>query len=296
MERQLTIFTPTYNRAALLKRAYESLCRQSNQNFVWLIVDDGSADDTKDIVQEWILQGKLDIRFFVQENGGKHTAYNKMLDELDTELVMIALDSDDYLKDNAVETMLKAWSVRQAGTKGMVFACEGSRHNGIMYDKFAPELESRQISLRKAFQRGFFKGEAEYLVQGELAKAFRYPVYPGERFLTEAYVYIQIDAPFEWKRDSVYIRDYQRGGLTDSRYQCYCENPCGWLAYNRLRFAAVRPCARKLKYAVFIGAFRRMKGDRRAETAAPLDRLFLLCGHLPGICLAKYMKRKGERR
>lgn len=72
----LTIFTPTYNRGYILGNAYESLKKQTNKDFIWLIVDDGSTDNTEDIVEKWIEENTIEIRYIKKENGGKHTAYN----------------------------------------------------------------------------------------------------------------------------------------------------------------------------------------------------------------------------
>ena len=65
----LTIFTPTYNRGDILGNAYKSLKKQTNQDFIWLIVDDGSTDKTEDIVEKWIEENTIEIRYIKKENG-----------------------------------------------------------------------------------------------------------------------------------------------------------------------------------------------------------------------------------
>ena len=82
----LTIFTPTYNRAHTLKRTYESLCRQTCNDFEWLIIDDGSTDNTKGLVNTWIADNVLSIRYIYQENGGLYTGYNTAYANITTEL------------------------------------------------------------------------------------------------------------------------------------------------------------------------------------------------------------------
>ena len=104
----ITILTPTYNRAYTLKNAYDSLVRQTNKNFEWVIVDDGSTDDTKDLVNDFIKEGNIQIKYFLKKNGGKHTALNYGIKRINTKYVLI-LDSDDYLKDDCVELVLKPW-------------------------------------------------------------------------------------------------------------------------------------------------------------------------------------------
>ena len=105
----LTVFTPAYNRADLLGRCFESMKRQTNKNFIWLIMDDGSADNTRQVVESW-LREPLDftLRYIYKENGGLHTAYNEAIANIDTELC-VCIDSDDYMPDDAVEKILPVY-------------------------------------------------------------------------------------------------------------------------------------------------------------------------------------------
>ena len=104
----VTILTSAYNRADLLLRLFQSLLKQTCNNFEWLIVDDGSTDDTEAIVKEWIQEAQFPIRYFKQENGGKHRAINRGLREARGELFFI-VDSDDYLTSDAIETIEKRY-------------------------------------------------------------------------------------------------------------------------------------------------------------------------------------------
>ena len=105
---QVTIFTATFNREKLLSRLYNSLCSQTNKNFIWLIVDDGSIDSTETLVQTWISENKISIRYFKQNNFGKPMAHNKGVELTKTEL-FLCVDSDDYLTQNTVEEVLQCW-------------------------------------------------------------------------------------------------------------------------------------------------------------------------------------------
>ena len=99
----ITIFTPSYNRAALLTRCYESLKKQTCKNFIWMVIDDGSTDHTVELVAEW--QGKqcgFPIQYYYKENGGLHTAYNEAISHIDTPLC-VCIDSDDFMPEDAVE-------------------------------------------------------------------------------------------------------------------------------------------------------------------------------------------------
>ena len=104
----LTVFTPTYNRSDTLVRLHESLCRQTSDDFEWLIIDDGSTDNTEDIVRPWLKEQKFPIRYIKKENGGLHTGYTTAIANMDTEL-NVCIDSDDYMPDDAVEIIVSTW-------------------------------------------------------------------------------------------------------------------------------------------------------------------------------------------
>ena len=103
---RLTIFTPAYNRAHTIMRTYESLIRQKCKDFIWLVVDDGSVDNTAELIKEWqSIENGFEIRYIYKENGGMHTAHNVAYQNIDTEL-NTCIDSDDRLADDAVEKIL----------------------------------------------------------------------------------------------------------------------------------------------------------------------------------------------
>lgn len=104
----LTVFTPTYNREKTLTRAFDSLMKQTSKDFEWLIIDDGSTDNTEELVESFVKQADFEIRYYKKENGGRHTAVNFSYPLLRTEYV-VTCDSDDELVPDAVEKMLATW-------------------------------------------------------------------------------------------------------------------------------------------------------------------------------------------
>ena len=105
MNKLLTYFTPTYNREKLLSGLYNNLLKQTNKEFVWLIIDDGSKDNTKTLVESWINENKLDIKYHYKENGGKHTAMDLAHQLCETKYIC-DIDSDDYLDENSTQVIL----------------------------------------------------------------------------------------------------------------------------------------------------------------------------------------------
>ena len=103
MKKFITVFTPTYNRAYLLSRCYESMKRQTNKNFIWMVIDDGSTDETKSLLKSWINEkNDFEIQYHYKKNGGLHTAYNEAISRITTPL-SVCIDSDDWMPDDAIE-------------------------------------------------------------------------------------------------------------------------------------------------------------------------------------------------
>ena len=117
----LTVFTPAYNRAHTLGRTYASLCAQTCKDFVWLIVDDGSEDETAELVQSWQQRDNgFAIEYIRKENGGMHTAHNVAYENIRTEL-NTCIDSDDKMPPDAVKVILDKWAqVRDQGYAGLI--------------------------------------------------------------------------------------------------------------------------------------------------------------------------------
>ena len=117
----LTIFTPAYNRAHTLIRTYDSLCAQDCKDFIWLIIDDGSIDNTASLVKSWSSkENGFKIQYIYKENGGMHTAHNTAYENIHTEL-NVCIDSDDRLALGAVKKIKNTWEkVKDKGYAGLI--------------------------------------------------------------------------------------------------------------------------------------------------------------------------------
>ena len=137
MKPLITVFTPTYNRAYTINKCYESLKRQTCKDFEWLIIDDGSTDNTRDIVYKWINENNdFNIRYIYQENKGMHGAHNTAYENIYTEL-NVCIDSDDYMTDDAIEKIKIAWKKVRGNKKISGLAgLDANKYNQIIGDKF----------------------------------------------------------------------------------------------------------------------------------------------------------------
>lgn len=187
----LTILTPTYHRANMLPYLYNSLLTQTSRDFEWLIVDDGSTDDTETIVQQWIADNAMAVRYLYKKNGGKHTALNAGIQTICSELTFI-VDSDDCVTDDAVESILKIHKKYRSQNNicGYAFlrAFPDGKVNGKKFD--VNEKIGSYIDVRvNGDDTGADKAE---VFKTHCLKEFPFPEYPNEKFLGEDLVWVRM--------------------------------------------------------------------------------------------------------
>ena len=231
--KSITILTPTYNRAAYLPRLFESLKAQTNRDFLWLVVDDGSEDDTENLIASYGQQG-VELRYIRQENGGKHTALNRGIAEIQSELTFI-VDSDDYLPENAVETVL-AYHEKYRGTPGLCgysfLRCHGDGRVNTAYFP-SDELIGSYAQVRINGGIGGDKAEVFYT---EILKKYPFPVFPGEKFMPEDAVWMQMSGPYQMvhMNKNIYYCDYLEGGLTNTGRRMKVHSPRGMILRSKV--------------------------------------------------------------
>lgn len=234
MMKQFTIFTPTYNRAYILLKLYESLCMQTCQDFEWLVVDDGSTDNTKQIVEGWIREEKIAIRLFCQQNGGKMRAFNRAVSMSKSEL-FVCIDSDDQLSnENVVKDSLDYWKLHrndyhEKPIAGMVSVRRSLR--GRKYLTAAPTHGSL-FELCK-----YYGGETTIFVLTDVLKKYPYPGFEGEKFITDMYIYDRIDEDYQFIFHPYISQncEYRQDGYTMSYRRLLFNNPRGHREYHAQR-------------------------------------------------------------
>ena len=233
MEKLVTFFTPTYNRAHILSRCYESLCNQHSFDFKWLIVDDGSSDNTKELVQKWIDEEKrFSIRYIYKENGGLHTAFNRAVEETDTEL-FVCFESDDIFTPDAMTIIENTWSqIRESSCVGFITLCKDPDGN-LIGTKFPDNVKT---TLYREHRR-IAPGDKQYIFRTEaLKKVFPMPSFPGEKFFDPKYRFFALDeiGPLAVTNEVFDIVDYQPGGLTNTMMRQYYNSPNSFAEYRKL--------------------------------------------------------------
>ena len=228
--KRITVVTPTYNRANKLETAFKSLKNQTIQDFNWLIIDDGSTDNTKDIVTNVFLNDNtdFDIKYIKKENGGKHTALNLAFEIIDTELFII-LDSDDYLIENAIEDIINTWEKYKNNDRiaGLVYKRGKDKETSIT-EKWGDEEETIKNYNDFIINRNI-RGDKAEVFRSSIFKNIRFPEYNNEKFVGEGVIWSKIAHEYDmvFCNRILYICKYLEGGLSKSGRELRVNNPKG---------------------------------------------------------------------
>ena len=229
---KFTVFTPTFNRKELLEKLYKSLQKQTFKDFEWLIVDDGSTDGTKEKVEEFLSEKKLEIKYYFKENGGKQRAYNFATEKANGEL-FICLDSDDEYVENGLEIILKYWKKYEKNSDIAGMGYLSTYPNREIIGSSFPEKEmiSTQFEI---YNKYGVKGDKGLMFRTEIIKKYKFPVFEDEKFITEAVVYNRICEKYKmvYVNEKIEIKEYQEDGLTAKYNNLLLKNPKGQALYH----------------------------------------------------------------
>lgn len=247
----LTIFTPTFNRAKTLPRLYQSLCSQTSCNFEWIVVDDGSTDETESLVASWKSEGKVKITYVKQVNSGKMAAHNVGVELCKTEL-FLCIDSDDWIVPNAVELIIKKWKKENlpkeiCGLIAYKIICNGQKRS---LKSIFPE--KKFSTLHALYQEGFV-GDTTLVFRTEVIRKFKFPTF--EKFITESYVYDQIDQEYSYllMREAITVCEYLNDGYTRNSLLLKKKYPKGWaMYYGQYYDFFAKKMKTKIKYAALV--------------------------------------------
>lgn len=287
----LTVFTLSYNRAYCLHKCYESLLRQTCSDFEWLVVDDGSTDNTAQLVQSWIDEGKIPIRYLYKENGGMHTGYNTAYDNIFTELA-VSIDSDDYMTDDAVEIITSHWREnKDERYAGMVFL--DITEDGNVIGTKMPDQKSATVY--DLYNRLGVKGDKKQVYRPELIRPFVSPVFPGEKLFPTCFKYFQVDLTHEMLlfNEPVCVVEYMPDGYTKNIIKLYRKNLNNYIFYRK--FIMTYPNAtlwHRYRFAIHYVAESLLAKDLRFVGHSP-RKLLTLAAVPPGLLLYIYLYYKG---
>lgn len=225
----ITVFTPTYNRAHLLPRLYESLIAQTCQDFEWIIVDDGSTDNTEEVVQSWLhpaippqspLKGgsaefcNFPIYYIRKVNGGKHRAINRGVKEARGELFFIA-DSDDYLPEDSLAKVVEKYEkIKVDKSIGGICGLDMTPQGDLIGTGLpCEEIICSSLELR---MKHHVSGDLKEVFLTSVMREYPFPEFEGERFCPEALVWNRIAQKYKllFFNQPIYVAEYQPEGIT----------------------------------------------------------------------------------
>ena len=299
MVTRLTVFTPTYNRAHTLRRVYESLCTQTvREGFEWLVIDDGSTDFTRQLVEGFISEKRIPIRYIYKENGGLHTGYNTAYANIDSELC-VCIDSDDFMPDDAVELILKKWdsegSSKYAGLVGLDYYLDSDTPIG---GKLPDDMAS--CWLNELETRGIHRGDMKQVMRTELMKEVAPQIgYPGEKNFNPVYMLLQVCDRLPLlviNRNLCYV-DYQPGidSMSERIFLQYLDSPRSFAKLRRLEMTLRHSSAvRRFRVAIHYVSSCIIARDSRWLADSPKKLLTLLAAPA-GYLLSRYIRHKAKQ-
>ena len=292
----VTIFTPTYNRARLLKRLYESLKEQSDKDFEWIIVDDGSKDNTKEVVQGFIKEKIIPIKYLKKENEGKHIAINVGCDMAEGELFFI-VDSDDYIPKEAIEEVKRDWKKyrNNTGIAGLVYL-KAWKNGNLMGRKFEKdEFISNHV---KEYNKGGVWGEKLKILRTEIFRKNKFPKYENEKYVGEHVLWIQVSRKYDlvYINKVLYIAEYLEDGLTMAGRKLRIENPLGGIKGAQVLMQKDMCLKLRIKNNLLYSAYSFFAEKSIKEIYKGAVEKYLLTLELPfGYVLYRYWKKKIEK-
>ena len=290
----LTVFTPTYNRAHTLPRLYESLCRQTCTDFEWLVVDDGSVDNTRELVGRWIEEALIPVRYIYKENGGLYTGYNVAYANIGTEL-NVCVDSDDAMPPGAVEKIVSLWKRRggdgYAGIIGLDVYMDSGEPIGGRFPDDLTECYFLDLSVKK-----IHRGDTKQVMRTDLMKEVA-PMegYPGEKNFNPVYMLLQVcdRHPLLVLNEPLCLVEYQQGdSMSRNIYGQYSDSPRSFAKMRRLEMTLDRSTTlNRFRSAVHYVAECLIARDGRWLKDSPKKALTLVAAP-PGLMLYLFLKWK----
>lgn len=291
----IAILTPTYNRGYILHRLFSSLLTQTNFDFKWYIIDDGSNDNTEEISRNFI-NNKFEIVYIKKVNGGKHTALNTGIQIIREELTFI-VDSDDYLQTNAVETIVNDW-VRYKDNVDIAGLCYYKIYeNGSVVGQEYPSSIAIIDTYTNLRVNKNIQGDKAEVYRTEILRKYPFPEFAGEKFLSEAIVWNAISKDglnLVFIGKGIYICEYLADGLSAAGRKYRLQNPCGTMEHARSFLYKAVKFKFRIKYMLLYTAARPFAKISIKKAWQKLEKYkisYLIC-LLPGFILSSYWKIK----
>ena len=266
----VTIITPTYNRSDLLEKLYLSLEKQTNKDFLWLIVDDGSTDDTKNMIDCLKKKSSFLIEYIFKRNGGKHTALNYGINVVNTELTMI-VDSDDVLLPNAIKEICdiheKYKNINSIGAYSFLKCFSNGKPIVSLHKE---EFVTSYVKYRIKENRS---GDMAEVFKTNILKKYPFPVFDNEKFLSEDVVWIQLGLNYKYVfvNKAIYQCEYLDGGLTANDKPMKFASPMGSMMRGKILMNKECGIKQNIKGAIIYECYKKELSNRENDKRLELN-------------------------
>lgn len=276
--KELTIVTPTYNRAYILNKAYKSLVNQTNQSFKWLIIDDGSSDNTEEYVGKLIKKNEIEIEYIKKENGGKASALNMGLDIIETPYC-VCLDSDDWFSENAVEFALNLLKEEKQNSSCCgILAIRNNPDGSYMGNQKIPN-SYKYITMDDLYNKIGFASELICFYKSEIVKQYRFPVFEHEKFMPPSWFHYKLCEKYVFRTswDTLCYCEYIRDGLTKNKRKIIVNNPRGYTLIKRISFQNSKGVKRRFMNGIMYVCGCILSKDRNCLQNSPDKFVTIIC-------------------
>lgn len=290
----VAVLTPTYNRAYILEKLYNSLLGQTSYDFCWYIVDDGSTDNTQELCSSFN-NDRFEVKYSKKPNGGKHTALNFGIERIAEPLTFI-VDSDDSLTQDAIETIVRDWEKLENNPElAGISYYKLKTDRSVVGDEY-PENGIIGTYLDVRVNENI-RGDKAEVYRTDVLKAHKFPVFEGERFLSEAVVWSAISRSgykLIYLSKGIYVCEYLEGGLTSSGRKYRLQNPLGTMEHAKAFLCKEVKFKLRAKYMLLYTASSFFAEVSFVDLYKSIEncRWLLLLEYVPGWLLSVYWRKK----
>ena len=292
---KISVLTPTFNRANFLERVYKSLLKNKEyiQNIEWLIMDDGSTDNTKSVIEKLKDENEIEIKYYYQENQGKMVAINKLVGQATGDLI-IDCDSDDYFTKDAFKVIKEEFE-KHKEEKNIYGLCF------LKYDQNGKNMGNNLKKEKTTMFDLYFKegetGEKAIVFYSNIRKQYKHELEKNERFVTEARMYHKMDEKYKMicVNEPIMICEYQEKGYTKNISRQFKENPNGYYKYFQeilkkdMKGVTLKKRLYAIKHYILFSYLTKSKKNLK-EISNLANRIIYLILYIPGILKSKRFK------
>ncbi len=285
----LTVITTTYNRDYCIHQVYESLLRQTSKDFIWLVIDDGSSDNTRELIDGYINDGLIEIEYYFKENGGMHTARNLAYEKAHTELNVI-IDSDDWMTDDAVEKIINFWNENKSDKYSGIVSNNISKE-GMLIGSPLPQgvTACTQTELTDKYN---VRGDKKLIFRSELTKRYPYPEFKGEKFYPASYKFRLLDLEYKMLLMNEYtcVVDYNEDSMSFHKFAQYKNSAKGFAHYRNEMIKISKSPKYIIKNMIHYIAESKMAGNKKYIMKSSKPFYAIMC-YPVGLAYYRYLQK-----